>query len=353
MADGKPVVDPERVGLADEGERMSPGAFAFEAEELVRQMTLSEKASLCSGKTFWELKSIKRLGLVGPNLSDGPHGVRRDLGSSHLGLDGSAPATCFPTACALAASWDPSLARRVGDALGRECLALDVGVLLGPGVNIKRHPLCGRNFEYYSEDPFLAGEFAANFISGVQSHGVGTSIKHYAANNQEANRMTIDTVVDERTLREIYLPAFETAVTRARPWTVMSAYNKLNGVQCSEHDWLNNRVLRDEWGFQGVVVTDWGGVADRVVGLRAGIDLEMPTSGGLNDARIAVAVRAGATHASYSAFPTTTNFSTPPQLLLFQLPPLHRSSLPPPTIRSPLLSHPAGSDPFFTIPSIC
>jgi beta-glucosidase len=293
MVDGKPAIDLERVGIADESERMSPGAFAYEAEVLVRQMTLSEKASLCSGKTFWELKSIKRLGLVGPNVSDGPHGVRRDLGSSHLGLDGSAPATCFPTACALAASWDPSLARRVGDALGRECLALEVGVLLGPGVNIKRHPLCGRNFEYFSEDPLVAGEFAANFILGVQSHGVGTSVKHYAANNQEANRMTIDTVVDERTLREIYLPAFEAAVTRARPWTVMSAYNKLNGVQCSEHDWLNNQVLRDEWGFDGVMVTDWGGIADRVVGLRAGVDLEMPSSGGMNDARIVAAVRTG------------------------------------------------------------
>ena len=283
----------EEARLAERGKEASAAAFVHEAEALVRQMSLREKASLCSGRTFWELKSVKRLGVLGPNVSDGPHGVRRDLGASHLGLDGSAPATCFPCACALAASWDPVLVRQVGDALGRECLALEVGVLLGPGVNIKRHPLCGRNFEYFSEDPLLAGEFATNFILGVQAHGVGTSIKHYAANNQEANRMTIDTLVDERTLREIYLPAFEAAVTRARPWTVMSAYNKLNGMQCSEHQWLNNRVLREEWGFEGVIVTDWGGIADRVKGLAAGIDLEMPSSGGMNDARIVSAVKSG------------------------------------------------------------
>ena len=275
------------VRLIDRAETIRPDQFADDAAALVGRMTLKEKASLCSGSTFWELQSVKRLGLVGPNVSDGPHGVRRDLGSSPLGLDGSAPATCFPCACALAATWDPDLARQVGDALGRECLSLGVGVLLGPGVNMKRHPLCGRNFEYFSEDPLLAGELAAALIAGVQAHGVGTCIKHFAANNQEANRMTIDTQVDERTLREIYLPAFETAVARSRPWSVMSAYNQLNGTQCSEHLWLNHCVLRGEWGFDGVLLTDWGGVADRVRGLVAGVDLEMPASGGVNDRRIA------------------------------------------------------------------
>ncbi|EOD38523.1 hypothetical protein EMIHUDRAFT_460458, partial [Emiliania huxleyi CCMP1516] len=279
--------DAELVGLVN-------GATAEAAEALVSKLTLREKASLCSGASFWNLQSIKRLGLTGPNVSDGPHGVRRDLGSSHLGLDGSAPATCFPCACTLASSWDPTLAMLVGEALGRECLALGVSVLLGPGVNIKRHPLCGRNFEYFSEDPLLAGEFAASFVKGVQSQGVGTSIKHFAANNQEANRMTIDTQVDERTLREIYLPAFEAAVTRSQPWTVMCAYNRLNGQQCSEHDWLNNTLLRGEWGFEGLLLTDWGAIANRVKGLLAGIDLEMPSSAGVNDARIAAAVRSGA-----------------------------------------------------------
>ena len=203
------------------------------------------------------------------------------------------PATCFPAGVNVASAWDVDLAREMGVALARECRAQDVAVVLGPAMNIKRSPLCGRNFEYYSEDPYLAGELAAAFVQGVQSQGVGTSVKHFAANNQEYSRMRVDTLVDERTLREIYLPAFERVVTVAQPWTVMSAYNRLNGVYCSENQWLLDRVLRQEWGFEGLVVSDWGGTNDRAAGVRAGQDLEMPGSGGINDRRLAAAVADG------------------------------------------------------------
>ncbi|MEJ2090215.1 MAG: glycoside hydrolase family 3 C-terminal domain-containing protein, partial [Gammaproteobacteria bacterium] len=224
----------------------------------------------------------------------GPHGLRKQTrGADHVGLNVSVPATCFPTASALASSWDVNLLEEVGEALGREAAAENVAVLLGPGINIKRHPLCGRNFEYYSEDPLLAGELAAAFIRGVQSQGVGTSLKHYAVNNQERGRMVVDAVVDERSLREIYLRAFEIAVTRSQPWTVMCAYNRVNGTYCGEHDWLLNRVLRDEWGFEGLVVSDWGATNDRVAGVAGGLDLEMPASGGANDRRVAEAVARG------------------------------------------------------------
>ena len=265
-----------------------------EATALVRQMTLQEKAALCSGKSFWYLKGNERLGLQPVMVTDGPHGLRKQTSSGdHVGLHTSVPATCFPTASALASSWNPELLREIGVALGEQCVEENVAVLLGPGVNIKRHPLCGRNFEYFSEDPLLAGEMAAAMIEGVQSQGVGTSIKHFAANNQEFGRMFIDVVVDERTLREIYLPAFETAVKRAQPWTVMCAYNRINGTFCGEHHWLLNQVLREEWGFEGLVVSDWGATNDRVDGVRSGLDLEMPASGPDNDNKVSNAVESG------------------------------------------------------------
>lgn len=265
-----------------------------EAIALVGQMTLQEKAGLCSGRGFWHLKAIERLQLPRVMVTDGPHGLRKQTsGGDHVGLNASVPATCFPTAAAMACSWNRSLIEEVGVALGNECVKESVTVLLGPGINIKRHPLCGRNFEYYSEDPLLAGELAAAWILGVQSRGVGTSLKHFAVNNQETGRMTVDAIVDERTLREIYLRAFEIAVTKAQPWTVMSAYNRLNGEYCGEHSWLLNKVLRDDWGFKGLVVSDWGATNRRVEGLGAGMDLEMPGSGGVNDRLIEAAVRQG------------------------------------------------------------
>ena len=271
-----------------------PPAERARAAALVARMSVDEKAAFCSGRTFWRLEANARLGVPSIMLTDGPHGLRKQAAAGdHVGLNASVPATCFPTASALASSWDTDLLREIGVALGEQCVAEDVAVLLGPGMNIKRHPLCGRNFEYFSEDPLLTGEMAAALVDGLQSQGVGASPKHFAANNQEAARLVVDAIVDERTLREIYLRGFEIAVRKARPWTVMCAYNRLNGVYCSEHEWLLNRVLRDEWGFDGLVVTDWGAANDRVLGLRAGLDLEMPTSGGLNDRRLARAVRAG------------------------------------------------------------
>jgi len=265
-----------------------------QARSLLAQMSLEEKASLCSGRNFWYLKGCERLGLDSIMVTDGPHGLRKqDRGADHVGLNVSVPATCFPTASALASSWDTGLLRSVGSALGEQCLAEQVAVLLGPGMNIKRHPLCGRNFEYFSEDPLLSGEMAAALVEGVQSRGVGTSVKHFAVNNQEQGRMTVDVIVDERALREIYLRGFEIAVRKAQPWTVMCAYNRLNGTYCAEHPWLLHQVLRNDWGFQGLVVSDWGATNDRVRGVAGGLDLEMPSSGGVNDRMIVDAVRAG------------------------------------------------------------
>ena len=263
-------------------------------KELISKMTLEEKAGLCSGKDFWNLKGVERLGIPEIMVTDGPHGLRKQLADAdHLGLNESVPATCFPSGAGLAATWNRSLLNEVGKALGMESKAYDVDIILGPAINIKRNPLCGRNFEYFSEDPYLAGEMAVEHINGAQSEGVGTSLKHFAANNQESNRMSVDTIVDERTLREIYLPAFETAVKKAQPWTVMCAYNKLNGIYCSEHNWLLREILKDEWGHEGIVVTDWGAVNERVDGLKAGLELEMPASGGINDAKIIAAVNSG------------------------------------------------------------
>ncbi|WP_052310007.1 beta-glucosidase [Methanocella arvoryzae] len=257
-------------------------------------MTLEEKASLCSGLDMFRLKGIARLGIPSILLSDGPHGLRKPVfDPDHLGIGQSIPSTCFPTASAMASSWDRNLLYEIGYALGEECLHEDVAVILGPGANIKRSPLCGRNFEYFSEDPYLTGELAASMIEGIQATGVGASLKHFAVNNQEYRRMTIDAIVDERTLREIYLAGFEMAVKQSRPRTVMCSYNKVNGVYASEHERLLTDILRKEWGYEGLVMTDWGACDDRVAGLKAGQDLEMPSSFGVNDAKIVKAVRDG------------------------------------------------------------
>lgn len=259
-------------------------------KELISKMTLEEKASLCSGFDAWHTKAIERLGIPSIMMTDGPHGVRKSNG---FNLNESVPSTCFPTAACMASSWDRNLLQEVGAAIGEECQAEGVSILLGPGVNIKRTPLCGRNFEYYSEDPLLSSELAAAFIKGVQSQGVGTSIKHFAANNQEYRRLVIDAIVDERTLREIYLASFEKAIKEAKPWTVMAAYNKVNGTYCTENGFLLTKILRDEWGYEGVVVSDWGAVDDRVKALEAGLDLQMPGNGGIDDKKIIEAVKSG------------------------------------------------------------
>lgn len=264
--------------------------YREKAKKLVSQMTLEEKASLCSGETAWSTQGIARLGIPSIFMTDGPHGLRKAEG---FDFTNSVPATCFPTASALASSWNPALAQKMGEALGIESQANDVQILLGPGVNMKRSPLGGRNFEYFSEDPILAGNIATAFIKGVQSQGVGTSMKHFAANNQEFERMTNSSNVDERTLNEIYFPAFEMAVKEAQPWTVMCSYNKLNGVYASENKYLLNDVLKEKWGFKGFVVSDWGAVNDRPLGVNAGLNLEMPSNGGFNNQKIVEAVKNG------------------------------------------------------------
>lgn len=262
--------------------------------ELIAQMTLEEKAGLCSGLDFWHTKPVERLGIPSIMMTDGPHGLRKQADTGdHLGLNVSTKATCFPTGSALACSWDRSLLETVGQALAEECRDQGVSILLGPAANIKRSPLCGRNFEYYSEDPVLSSELAASIIHGIQSKGVGASLKHFAANNMETRRMTVDTRVDERTLREIYLASFEGAVKKSQPWTVMCAYNKVNGDFCSENRHLLTEMLKEDWGHEGFVMSDWGAVNDRAAGLAAGLELEMPGSGGANDQKIAEAVRSG------------------------------------------------------------
>lgn len=272
----------------------SKDGLRVKARELVSQMTLTEKASLCSGKDCWTTKPIERLGLESIMVADGPHGLRKQIGKTdNLGIGDSIPSVCFPTASALACSFDKELLFQIGKAMGEECLLEEVAVILGPGVNQKRSPLCGRNFEYYSEDPMVSGELASSMIQGVQSTGIGTSLKHFAVNNQEKRRMTIDALVDERTLRETYLKSFEIAVQKGKPDTVMCSYNRLNGVYCSEYDELLNQILRNEWGFEGVVVSDWGAVHDRVLGLANGLDLEMPGNDGYRDKKIEKAVKDG------------------------------------------------------------
>ena len=270
--------------------------------DLIAQMTLEEKVAFCSGSDYWHTAAIERLGIPSILWSDGPHGIRNSVGTkdkddkdkkakgiSLLGV----PAICYPTAATTACSWDPDLIEGMGELLGEECVAEKVSVLLGPGTNMKRSPLCGRNFEYFSEDPYLAGKMSAAFVNGVQSKGIGTSLKHYAVNNQETRRMTVSAVVDERTLREIYLTAFEIAVKEAQPWTIMCMYNRLNGVYGAENKWLLTDVLRRDFGFEGMIVTDWGAENERVPGLLAGQNLEMPTSNGAGNKKIYDAVKSG------------------------------------------------------------
>lgn len=266
--------------------------MATDIKSIISQMTLEEKAALCTGASNWSTTPIERLSVPEMIVSDGPHGVRRVPEIHSMGQK-SLPATCFPTASCTASTWDVDLIKQMGVALAEECIALNVDVLLGPGANMKRSPLGGRNFEYFSEDPFLAGELAANFINGVQSKGVGTSLKHYAANNQEFQRFSISAEMDERTLREIYLPAFEKAVKTAQPWTVMCSYNKLNGTFASEHHQLLTEILKEEWGFEGLVVSDWGAVRNRVSALKAGLDWEMPGPQDLRVRAVVEAVRSG------------------------------------------------------------
>jgi len=261
-------------------------------EILISEMTLEEKAALCTGATAWTTTPITRLEIPGIQVADGPHGIRKVVKSESLGLETLA-ATCFPTASCLASSWNLDLVYEMGQAIAEEAIALDVDIVLGPGVNMKRIPTCGRNFEYYSEDPFLAGEMAASFINGVQKMGVGTSLKHFAANNQETLRMTIDAKIDERTLHEIYLSAFEIAVKKAQPWTVMCAYNRINDVYGSENRYLMTEILRNQWGFEGFVVSDWGAVHDRIKSLQAGLDLEMPGPKERHVQEVIDAVRSG------------------------------------------------------------
>jgi len=263
-------------------------------KKIISEMTLEEKAGLCSGLDFWHTKSVKRLGIPSIMMADGPHGLRKQSGEiEHLGINASVPATCFPSGATLACSWDRKLIEKVGIALGEECQAEGVSIILGPSANIKRSPLCGRNFEYFSEDPSLSSQMAEYHIKGVQSQGVGTSLKHFAANNQEHRRMSVDTIVDERALREIYLASFEEAVKQAQPWTVMCAYNKVSGEYCSENKYLLTDILKDEWGHKGFVVSDWEAVNERVKGLTAGLELEMPSSGGIGDKKIVKAVESG------------------------------------------------------------
>jgi len=263
-------------------------------KNIIKEMTLEEKASLCSGADFWKLKSVERLGLPQIMVTDGPHGLRKQGGDSdHVGLNESVAATCFPTAVTTASSWDRDLMHEIGVALGEECLQEDVSVILGPGANIKRSPLCGRNFEYISEDPYHTGKIAAALINGVQSQGIGTSLKHFVMNNQEERRMTIDAVVDERAQREIYLKGFEIAVKESQPWTVMCSYNRVDGTYLSDNKRLLTDILKEEWGHTGLVVTDWGATNDRVEGIKAGLELEMPSSYGKNDEKIVAAVKEG------------------------------------------------------------
>lgn len=263
-------------------------------DEIMKTLTLEEKASLCQGATFWNTVEIPEKGIPSIMVTDGPHGLRKQTGEEdNLGLNDSVPATCFPSAAAICNSWNKELIHKIGEALGEECLQEEVSVLLGPGVNIKRSPLCGRNFEYFSEDPYLSSNMAKNHVMGVQSKGIGTSLKHFAVNNQETRRMSVNAVVDERTLREIYLASFEAVVKEAKPWTVMAAYNRVNGEFCCENHHLIHDVLRKDWGYEGVVVSDWGATNDQVKGIKEGFDLRMPNCGEIKDKLIVDAVQNG------------------------------------------------------------
>ena len=266
----------------------------MDPKQLVAQMTLEEKASLTSGADFWHTKAIERLNIPSIMVTDGPHGLRKQgTQADHLGLNEAVPATCFPAACNSAASWNRELLQKEGKAMGEECQAENVALILGPGATMKRSPLCGRNFEYFSEDPYLSSQMASNIIQGIQSKGVGTSLKHYLCNNQETHRMTNTSVVDERTLHEIYLRSFEDAVKEAKPTSVMCSYNRLNDYYVPQNKWALTDVLRGLWGYEGFVVSDWGAVDDRVPDLKAGLDLQMPGDKGANDKLIVEAVKNG------------------------------------------------------------
>lgn len=263
-------------------------------ESLIKKMTLEEKASLMAGKDFWQTMDIKRLDIPSITLSDGPHGLRKQAGEAdHLGLNASLPATCYPTAATVANSWDPELGEEIGKSIAQEALAQGVHVVLGPGLNIKRSPLCGRNFEYFSEDPYLAGKMAAGYIKGIQSQGVAACPKHFAANSQELRRMSNDSVVDERTFREIYTTGFEIAVKEGKAKSIMSAYNRINGVYANENEHLLLDILVEEWGFDGFVVSDWGGSNSHVEGVRYGSHLEMPGGGTDSTRELIKAVKDG------------------------------------------------------------
>lgn len=266
----------------------------MDIEKILQEMTLEDKIALCSGADFWQTKKFEKYGIPSLFMCDGPHGLRKQEDAADmLGVNNSRKATCFPAAVTTAGSWDPELLTAIGSAIGEEARDQGVGLVLGPGANLKRNPLCGRNFEYFSEDPYLAGKLAAAFIRGVEAQGVGTSLKHFAANSQEHRRFTSDSVMDARTLRELYLTAFEIAVKEGRPSTVMCAYPKLNGIHCSDHKELLTDILRTEWGFDGMVVTDWGAMNDRIRGFQAGCDLNMPGGSGFMEKEAAQAVREG------------------------------------------------------------
>lgn len=267
----------------------------MDIKNLIGKLTLEEKCALASGVSFWDTTPINRLDIPSVNMADGPHGLRKEIIKSDVAnvMQESQPATCFPTAVTLASSWDRAVVAEVAGAIAEECIDQEVTTVLGPGTNIKRNPLCGRNFEYFSEDPLLAGELSASFVNSVQARGVGTSLKHFAANSQEYRRLVTSSELDERAFREIYLPAFEITVKKAQPYTIMCSYNPINGVHASDNKKLLTDILRDEWGYEGIVVSDWGAVNDRVKGIKAGLDIEMPTSNGINDDEIALAVKNG------------------------------------------------------------
>ena len=266
----------------------------MEVRQLVAQLTLEEKASLTSGEDYWHTRAIDRLKIPSIMVTDGPHGLRKQAtAADHLGLNEAVPATCFPAACNSASSWNREIIFKEGEAMAEECQSEHVAIILGPGCTMKRSPLCGRNFEYFSEDPYLSSQMAANHIKGVQSKGVGTSLKHYLCNNQETHRMTNTSIVDERTLHEIYLRSFEDAVKEGKPTTVMCSYNKLNECYVPQNKWALTDVLRGLWGYEGFVVSDWGAVDDRVPDLIAGLDLQMPGNKGVNDKLIVEAVKNG------------------------------------------------------------
>ena len=266
----------------------------MEYSKLIKKMTLEEKASLCVGGSYWKSKGIERLGIPEVVMSDGPHGLRFSKSDpTKLGLNDSETSTCFPSGATLANTWNRNLAYKFGKALGKEARSKGVNIILGPAINIKRSPLCGRNFEYFSEDPYLAGSLASEYINGLQSENVGACVKHFAVNNQENRRMTVNVVIDDRTLREIYLKAFQMIIAKAKPWSIMSAYIRLNGVYCTENEYLLNEILRKEWNFNGIVISDWGAENDRVSGIKVGQEIEMPAGSGDGVNEIINAVKSG------------------------------------------------------------